>query len=396
MIASYGMDFANGLYTARPAAPGYTLDGLMQELNRIYALCLIQSGDVTAAESALQSYASEFGLDYTESYQGLENTVKNIFCSLVRDGDFTQDTAYDIFMQSLIYAIVTGSSSYLDVMDAIEDYSSYMGLDMTGYNRLGTYKKSNVISGLMRGGLSGYSDIKPLFEMLVEEAANTSSNSSGGGGTGGGSYGGNSGRGYSDSFQADAEVVEGLKNDANDVSESTFTDISGHWAEQAVKTLAEENIINGFEDGSYRPENQVTRAEFAKMIVLALQLEQSGDTAFADVSQSDWHYSYVSAAHTAGLIQGYAGVFRPDDAITREECAVILYRALEHNGITLSGTCSFTDENDIADWAKTAVLALGAEGLLQGFDNRFQPQEETTRAEAAGMIYNLLSYTEGS
>src|SRR5699024_1103675 len=123
------------------------------------------------------------------SYQGLENTVKNFLCSLVKDGDFTQDTAYDIFMQSLIYAIVTGSSSYLDVMDAIEDYSSYMGLDMTGYNRLGTYKKSNVISGLMRGSLSGYSDIKPLFEMLVEEAANTSSNSTGGGGTGGGSYG---------------------------------------------------------------------------------------------------------------------------------------------------------------------------------------------------------------
>jgi hypothetical protein len=177
-----------------------------------------------------------------------------------------------------------------------------------------------------------------------------------------------------------------------------FEDVdSSHWAHSVITRMAARHVIEGVSDAEFDPQGNVTRAEFAAMLSRALQLTSSGPShIFADVPADAWYARAVASAAEAGLIAGRdTGSFQPDSLITREEMAVMLVRAYEYRQnqpVELEpAASSFDDAGQIGAWAERAVNAASSAGLLQGREgNRFEPQEQLTRAEGVQALYNLL------
>ncbi|MDY4976326.1 MAG: S-layer homology domain-containing protein [Clostridia bacterium] len=172
-----------------------------------------------------------------------------------------------------------------------------------------------------------------------------------------------------------------------------FQDIAGHWAEEDIKTMYQKGIVVGVTSTSFEPDREVTRAEFAVMIVKSLKISSKNSAGFTDVKPGDWYEAYVNAAANAGLIVGYGGQFRPDDLITREEMAVIMakaYRYLEKPEMK-GGIEKFSDKGEISDWAYSYVDEVTSAGLIQGTTaDTFAGKENTTRAQAASVLLRLI------
>jgi len=174
-----------------------------------------------------------------------------------------------------------------------------------------------------------------------------------------------------------------------------YTDLEAHWAEQYVGRLAEMGAVSLYPEPSFRPEEQVTRLEFAVMIGRILGLVPVGERpSFTDVdTMPEWALPEISASVNAGIIRGYLdGSFRPVALVSRAEMAVMLTRALEYTNLPLTpGARLFTDQPEIPDWALEQVLTAVQYGLITGYpDGSFQAASNTTRAEAATMLTRLL------
>ncbi len=183
------------------------------------------------------------------------------------------------------------------------------------------------------------------------------------------------------------------------VNTQSFSDIqSGVWPQQEIDVLLGRDAVSGFPDGGFHPDGTVTRAQFVKMLVLALglQLPQTPTSGgFTDVDPSAWYAPYVDAAVTAGFIKGVtAETFEPDASITRAQLAVIIYRAM--NGYTPASPLAvqFTDQSQIPSWALQAVMATAQAGIVRGLPSgAFDPAGFATRGDAAGMVGNLVTVT---
>ncbi|HHT46590.1 MAG TPA: S-layer homology domain-containing protein, partial [Firmicutes bacterium] len=159
------------------------------------------------------------------------------------------------------------------------------------------------------------------------------------------------------------------------------SDIEGHWAEQQIVEWQEKGLAGGYPDGTFRPDDPVSRAEFVVFVNRAFEIPAVSDGAvFSDVPETSWFYKAVSSAVEAGIVSGYPdGTFRPQDTITRQEAAVVLFRLLAP-GAGDAGT--YKDSGVISDWAEGAVKAISAAGIMSGYpDGTFRPQNSITRAE---------------
>ena len=206
---------------------------------------------------------------------------------------------------------------------------------------------------------------------------------------------------------ANVLAKEGYINEAGDLlhklalmdkleTDLIFADMQNHWSKKYVEFLSAKNIINGYEDGTFRPNNEITRAEFAKMIVMALELDlvkYNGE--FSDIKATDWHADYVATIVDAGLAQGYGDTtFRPNNKISRAEMAVILGNVLdiEVEADEIDGLFNkFEDLSDLPDWAKLGVAKVIKDGIMIGSNNKFNPNGRTTRAEVATAVYRLIN-----
>jgi hypothetical protein len=182
---------------------------------------------------------------------------------------------------------------------------------------------------------------------------------------------------------------------------TTFPDVpSTYWAFRDIEELTAAGIIAGLPDGTFVPDGPVTRAEFLKLLLGALKIapEVAPTQPFADVAPGAWYAGYVDAAAADGILLGSQGQAMPDAAITRQEAAVLLMRAVDFAHLAGSpGTepaqgPSFTDEASIAAWAAADVRQAVLLGLLQGFpDGTFQPAATLTRAQAATLAEEVAT-----
>lgn len=174
-----------------------------------------------------------------------------------------------------------------------------------------------------------------------------------------------------------------------------FEDVDMPWAKEAIEILAARHVIDGVDDKNFAPNDNVTRAQFAKLLVNALNLKYGENKVnFKDVLDGTWYEKPVKIAASLGIVEGYNGIFDPNGEITREAMAVMIGRALKlidpEGDYTVNGVV-FKDENDISDWAKEAVRIAASKGLVNGVgENRFAPKETATRVQAAVIIYRLL------
>ncbi|MGE6664181.1 YDG domain-containing protein [Paenibacillus xylanexedens] len=165
-------------------------------------------------------------------------------------------------------------------------------------------------------------------------------------------------------------------------AESSASDIEGNWAESQITKWIDNGFIHGYEDGSFKPNNTITRAEFFSWVNRSYGFTDTASVSFKDVTSSNWAYAEVSKAVKAGYIKGYRdGTIGANKPITRQEVAVIIDDLLDLSNEASTGN-HFTDSNTIASWAKNSVDAIVAKGILQGYDNNFNPNKPITRAEA--------------
>lgn len=168
------------------------------------------------------------------------------------------------------------------------------------------------------------------------------------------------------------------------------TDAVGHWAEKNITAMIKLGAVKGYTDNTFKPNNKVTRAEFATMLVKALKLEGKSEKVFADTEKS-WAKSYMSIAAENGIISGYGNnLAGPNDLITREQMAVMIAKAVKLNAS--SDELVFNDKNQISSWSKEYVSAAVKAKKISGYpDGSFNPKGNATRAEAITMIMNCLS-----
>ena len=175
------------------------------------------------------------------------------------------------------------------------------------------------------------------------------------------------------------------------ISAPVEKDYEGHWAQATIEKWQNEGRVSGYPDGSYKPDNKVTRAEFVKMVNGIIDYSKVSDIKFNDVPESEWYYKDVRIAQSIGYISGYSlSEFGPNDYITREQAASILARVqyLKNNS---AGTDKFSDNNSLSSWAVEAVGATSEAGFISGYvDGSFRPQKSLTRAEAITMLDNVL------
>lgn len=180
----------------------------------------------------------------------------------------------------------------------------------------------------------------------------------------------------------------------------TFTDVTQHWAKTEVNDLGSRMVIEGITDTTFEPNRGVTRAEFAAILVRGLGLKPGGQlNSFNDVSGSQWYAGAVNTASSYGLIDGYEdGTFRPQAQITRQEAMALIARAMTVTGMEPAASAGnvqqwsdYADAEQVASWAKEAVASSISAGLVSGRGKDIiAPNQSITRAETAVIIRRLL------
>lgn len=167
-------------------------------------------------------------------------------------------------------------------------------------------------------------------------------------------------------------------------------DITGHWAENTIKQMVERNIAKGYPDGTFKPNNNITRAEFAVMLVRAFNLAPQDGKVFADTA-NHWAKNDIATAAAYGIVNGFdANTFGPNNLITREQMAAMIVKAAKLDVVNSEAT--FADSAKISDWAKGAMATATGNGIMKGYpDNTVKPKGNATRAEAVTVIFNALN-----
>lgn len=214
------------------------------------------------------------------------------------------------------------------------------------------------------------------------------SGSGGGKGSKGGSSGGGAAGGVTNEFGFTDKTVQGS---------AEFSDIDGvPWARTAIEVLAKKGILSGTGNGLFDPDSEVTREQFAKMLVAAANIptDNGVESPFTDVKKIDWSYKYVNAAYKCGIINGVSETeFDGTARITRQDVAVMAKRAADATGTAIKQGAKtvFADADGIAEYARESVGTLSAAGVISGIDGEhFAPNESCTRAQAAKIIYLLF------
>ena len=185
-------------------------------------------------------------------------------------------------------------------------------------------------------------------------------------------------------------------------AQNKFSDVDGnYWASQYVMLLNEANVISGFPDGTFRPDAQMTRAQFASILAGAFpQPTVRQPIKFSDVPSGHWAEGAISMAYARGFLSGYPdGTFGLDQPITRLEVLLSLANGLkiEKSANTAELLKAFEDGGQIPDWATEAIAAATDKGLVVNYPNvqQLNPQRNASRAEIAAIAYQALASRGG-
>ncbi|MGO4545827.1 InlB B-repeat-containing protein [Paenibacillus sp. 2TAB23] len=181
----------------------------------------------------------------------------------------------------------------------------------------------------------------------------------------------------------------------------TYPDVANHWAMDAVNDMGSRKIINGVSANAFKPDQAITRAEFAAIIVRALGLKpEPGSSAFTDVKASDWYSSYVQTAYANDLISGFGEhTFKPTDKITREQAMTIIAKMMKLTGLQAElqendaeqVLSQFEDSDNISGWAKESIIACLQSGIVSGKTSKLvAPKDLISRAEVAMLAQRIL------
>lgn len=296
----------------------------------------------------------------------------------------------------MTYIEECNEANYMDV--SLDDYESKKLSDVDRVEILKAFLKDK-----SSDGFESLSDVEELFEKIAEEKLEDVEKEDKKKGSGGGGGGGGGGATVTTKLPATtvqkpavtpAPIVE---EDKEAVVNTTFTDLENTaWAVEAIENMALRGIVNGVGDNKFMPDKQITREEFVKMLMLALNIpSEETEKTFTDVKEDAWYYDCVMDAYATNIVKGIDfDVFGVGTSITREQMCTMIYRAMNFMDIYIDdteNTMNFADADEISEYAKDAVEALFRGGVVNGVSNtEFAPKGYATRAMATQMLYNLL------
>lgn len=336
-----------------------------------------------------------------DTYKIYNENLKEAGKIAVRNGILNKNcnTVEDLgkaFAQSVIAYGVNNwhLNGYGHIYNLLTQNASVSGLDITKYVNM--QNRTAFEQSLLNNPVSDFADLQSRINNISEGSLPGAGGSIGGGagGAGGGaSGGGNPGASgsFKDGFgQASANMAGGVGKG--------FSDLGRYeWAKDAVTYLNKKNIVSGYDDNTFRPENAITREEFITLIVRAFGLTSGSQNTekFKDVSEDAWYVQYVKAAQSNKIVEGYDGIFGVGKPLTRQDAVVILDRVLSVKGYAIDNdkdsVSGYNDANKIADYAYEAFNKFVGNGVINGVgDNTLAPNANCKRAEMAVMLYNVL------
>ncbi|MBF1990455.1 S-layer homology domain-containing protein [Fischerella thermalis] len=179
-----------------------------------------------------------------------------------------------------------------------------------------------------------------------------------------------------------------------DADIASFTDLRGHWAEGFIRALVSMNLTRGFADGSYKPDQAMTRAQYAALVAAAFNpIAKRPAPEFTDVPKDFWAYKSIQQAAQGGFVAGFNDrTFRPQHNVQRLQVIVSLVNGLSLPAANTDVLSSFSDRNTISDYARTAVATATVQKIIVNYPDtkKIAPTREATRAEVAAMVYQAL------
>lgn len=425
-------DNENAILSLKNAVEKSDIDEITKLISdRVYDFCVYTdeykkadaSDKTTAAKILLDAIAKEPKI--TDDYKILaENITKAYVCSLIRASKISDlnEFAYSFYldeesMLSKCYTPECGKNMLSKLSDknsiGIGDFDTLVRNSIIEY----TVKVSGSVDDVEKlltemSDYIGIKNVSSISDELIRKIRKESNvvtvadigkyinsykpDENGKSYTGGGS--GGSSRVPSPSSRVDTTIATDKNSKAEDNKKDIFSDIDNYeWARESIEELYKTGVVNGKGNNEFRPQDNVTREEFVKMILGAakIDLDFKDNTPPSDVKETDWFYKYIMCAYEAGIINGISeNEFGTGLYITRQDIAKIMYETIKLCGyeITEQGN-DFSDENAIADYSKEAVNKLRLAGIINGYENNeFRPNDFANRAEAAKMIYGLSNY----
>ncbi|MEK4330578.1 S-layer homology domain-containing protein [Paenibacillus sp. FSL R7-0312] len=319
------------------------------------------------------------------------------------DGDLQASVTKDVILPAAGEhgSVITWTSSHPDIVSGkgeVKRPASTIGVTLTAtLKKDGAEAQKSFVLTVLKA------DTKPDGGTDTGNTGNNSNN----GNNGNNSNNGNSGNSSTGSAGTIGTIVTtgntgstgstGNTGDGGLATQPAFKDVEKHWAKESIITAAQRKLVNGYADGTFRPDGAVTRSEFAVILGRALQvnLSQSGLSFTDEGIIQPWAKPYVAAAVKSGWITGYTDQsFRPGGKITRLEMITMIARALEWKTDS-KAKAAFADADLIPSWGQPYAAAAYEAGLVEGQgNNRLAPNDQATRAEAVTLILRLLDKTE--
>lgn len=366
----------------------------VKSFNESIALAQLKlSARTTLEDAAYKGTYWEIDLG-TGDFARLSTDKQNAVLSSVASYGFTRASQVDSYINEQIGISVLNELCVqrADVSKFLDDYSEVFGLTtlddaygrpLPALSSFDDYSKARIYESILsaKSTMTDKTGIQNGYRNAITDEMNDKPAS------GNNSYhvGSHNKGGGSGSSSVHVEVDSQQPYRAN-----PFYDVADtHWAFDYINKMYIIGAVNGREDGSFCPDDRVSREELVKMLCGVLKLEPiHTPTGFADVEENAWYAPFIAAAVRAELILGTGnGSFGVGSALSRQDAAVILCRAA---GLTADGTPNFTDSDEIAPYALGAVSAASAAGFINGYgDGSFVGTRSVTRAEISAMLCRL-------
>ncbi|MGN0180464.1 MAG: S-layer homology domain-containing protein [Monoglobaceae bacterium] len=349
------------------------------------------SGKRISLIAALDWYGKALKTDsvaaYKKGYQTADKkTLEALFMKCKTEINDIEDLHY-VITELLVKEKAKKAINYSEIMSCAAEYADDLLLDFSDYNGLSTnnkYTVANSFAAYLKDADSFRTLQGELDRLVADVKKNGGQNTSGGGG--GSSGGASGGLGYGN------VEVEPIQKGNTDEKRS-FNDLDDFvWAQESIYALLERGVISRSEENMFRPADNVTRAEFAKMISISFGLTGTKtESVFDDVNSDDWYFGYVTAMYENNIVNGISGnYFGANEPITRQDICTILGRIMEIGTDADISGCRLTDIDSASDYAKAAIAAMSDMGYVNGYeDGSFRPHNYSARAEAAKMIYSV-------
>ena len=379
---------------------------IQSDILKIYALLSVwdaaDSGNISDIQAAITTNADLVNNSLAEVYD-LETTI-SIYSNYDSQNDFSnfrksfiRSVALERFDGGTAEDISNAWSKYSDVL--FEDgliTLAYASNNNVSLSEVGTYMRGDNI-------LQHANNLAQYFKNTVDKIV---SNRKGQNGQGNGGSSNNSSGVPGLSFPIGGNVKDPVQSENKDdkpvAGESyKFNDIGTYsWAEPYIMRLVEKEVISKPDNNIFNPDRNVTREEFLKMLVLAIDIRTTSnkEMLFEDCVEDGWYYPYVKLAYISGIVNGVdKRTFGIGNNITRQDIAVMIYNAMEFKNVVIAKpNDNFTNSETFADYARDKFSSIVEMGILNGYDDgTFRPTAMSTRAEAATVICRLIDYLEG-